>query len=157
MIRKFVILLVGLVPMLTLSPIEASDSTAQRSQMMVVLDASGSMWGQVDGQTKIQIVREAFGGLVDEWAKQSVDAGLVVYGHRTKGDCSDIQVIAEPGPVDAEQLKRSVAQLNPKGKTPLVDAVRRAAEQLKYTEKKATVILLSDGRETCGADPCKLG
>ena len=43
------------------------------------------------------------------------------------------------------------------GKTPLTAAVRQAAEALKYTEDKATVILITDGLETCEADPCALG
>jgi Ca-activated chloride channel family protein len=47
-----------------------------------------------------------------------------------------------------------VNRLNPKGKTPLTEAVRKAAEALKYTEEKATVILVTDGIETCEADPC---
>ena len=42
------------------------------------------------------------------------------------------------------------------GKTPLTDAVKQAAEALKYTEDKATVILITDGLETCSADPCAL-
>jgi hypothetical protein len=41
--------------------------------------------------------------------------------------------------------------------TPISAAVRMAAEQLRYTEQKATVILVSDGEETCNADPCALG
>ena len=43
------------------------------------------------------------------------------------------------------------------GKTPLSAAVKQAAEALKYTEDKATVILITDGLETCEADPCALG
>ncbi|TIL55239.1 MAG: VWA domain-containing protein, partial [Mesorhizobium sp.] len=43
------------------------------------------------------------------------------------------------------------------GKTPLTSAVRQAAEALKYTEDKATVILITDGLETCKGDPCALG
>ena len=43
------------------------------------------------------------------------------------------------------------------GKTPLTAAVKQAAEALKYTEDKATVILITDGLETCEADPCALG
>ncbi|HMS94529.1 MAG TPA: hypothetical protein PKA03_04815, partial [Tabrizicola sp.] len=35
--------------------------------------------------------------------------------------------------------------------------VRRAAAELKSTEEKATVILITDGIETCEADPCALG
>ncbi len=34
--------------------------------------------------------------------------------------------------------------------------MKLAAEDLKYTEEKATVILITDGLETCEADPCAL-
>src|SRR5690606_23029028 len=36
------------------------------------------------------------------------------------------------------------------------DAVRLAAEDLRFTEQKATVILITDGLETCAVDPCQL-
>ena len=35
--------------------------------------------------------------------------------------------------------------------------MRQAAAELKSTEEKATVILITDGIETCEADPCALG
>ena len=54
-------------------------------------------------------------------------------------------------------LAQPVNRLQPRGKTPLSAAVQQAAEALKYTEKRAAVILVSDGKETCGADPCALG
>ena len=47
--------------------------------------------------------------------------------------------------------------MSPKGKTPLSAAVTFAAEKLKYTEEAATVILVSDGIETCDLDPCAVG
>lgn len=40
------------------------------------------------------------------------------------------------------------------GMTPLSAAVREAAEALRYTEANATVVLVTDGIETCNADPC---
>ncbi|RJQ79670.1 MAG: hypothetical protein C4519_10885 [Desulfobacteraceae bacterium] len=53
-------------------------------------------------------------------------------------------------------MKARIAALNAKGKTPLSAAVQQAAKALRYTEEKATVILVSDGLETCDADPCAL-
>lgn len=50
-----------------------------------------------------------------------------------------------------------MAKLQPRGKTPLSDAVKQAANALKFTEEAATVVLLSDGVETCDADPCAVG
>ncbi|KZY30406.1 hypothetical protein A3731_25030, partial [Roseovarius sp. HI0049] len=41
-------------------------------------------------------------------------------------------------------------------KTPLTDAVERAATELAYTDRPATVVLISDGLESCERDPCEL-
>ncbi len=120
---------------------------------MLVLDASGSMWGQIDGKTKIEIARAAVKQLTSDWpAANSI--GLVAYGHRSKGDCNDIETLLPLGPLDAATFNQKVTALNPKGMTPISAAVRHAATALKFTEQKATVILISDGEETCNADPC---
>ena len=132
----------------------ASAATAQENTM-IVFDASGSMWGQLDGRAKIEIARDAFDQSRDLWAgNPSSDIGLIAFGHRRKGDCSDIEVLVEPTPGAADVVIEKVSGLSPKGKTPLSDSVRLAAERLRYTEDKATVILFSDGVETCKADPC---
>lgn len=127
------------------------------SDIMVVFDASGSMWGQVDGVTKIEIARDAFRDLSTEWATADANVGLIAYGHRRKGDCSDIELVARPELGSTAQLGALVQGLIPRGKTPLSNAVRLAAQELRFTENAATVILLSDGRETCGVDPCAVG
>lgn len=123
--------------------------------VMVVFDMSGSMWGQVDGTAKVEIARDAFGALLSDWGADDVRTGLVVYGHRRRGDCADIELLSRPG--DGADIGGLVAGLSPVGKTPLSDAVREAAEVLRYTEEAATVVLLSDGIETCDADPCAVG
>ena len=123
---------------------------------MLVLDASGSMWGQIDGKAKIDIARESLKTLLASWPQDRA-VGLVVYGHRKKDDCNDIETLIPVGTVDASKMAATVDALTPIGKTPLSAAVKHAAEALKYTEEKATVILISDGVETCNLDPCALG
>lgn len=123
---------------------------------MLVLDASGSMWGKIDDKTKIVIARDALKSLIADWPADR-QVGLVVYGHRSKGECNDIETILPVGKLDVQQMGKIVDGISPKGKTPLSAAVKQAAEALKYTEDKATVILLSDGKETCDMDPCALG
>lgn len=125
------------------------------SRSILVLDASGSMWGQIEGQPKIAIAREAVGAMLDGWS--GGELGLVAYGHRRKGDCEDIELLIEPVGFDAAAIRQQANALNPKGMTPISAAVRQAAEQLRFTEQNATVILVSDGEETCNADPCALG
>ncbi len=124
--------------------------------VMLVLDASGSMWGQIAGRSKIEIAREAADQMVSNW-DQANRIGLIAYGHRRKGDCSDIQTLIPLGPLQGDVFMDTVNALNPKGMTPLSQAVIDAAQALKSGEQKATVILLSDGEETCKLDPCTVG
>lgn len=140
---------------LLLSGAALAQSSSSGSAMLV-LDASGSMWGQIDGRTKIELAREAVDGLLADWPSD-VSLGLMAYGHRRKGDCADIEVIRPSEGFDGARLRSDVAALSPKGMTPISAAVREAAEQLRFVEQAATVILVSDGEETCNADPCALG
>ena len=134
---------------------EAEEKHAD-DKVMLVLDVSGSMWGQIDGKSKIEIAREALKTLLNDWPAEK-EVGLVAYGHRRKGDCADIETLIPIGPLDKALLAKTVDNLTPRGMTPLSASVRHAAEALKYTENKATVILISDGVETCNLDPCQIG
>lgn len=125
------------------------------ARVFLVLDASGSMWGRVGNQTKIEVARETIRSLLKDWRPQD-QLGLVTYGHRRKGDCGDIEVLRQVGPVDADALMAQVNGISPKGMTPMTASVKMAAEQLKSTEGLTSVILVSDGVETCKADPCSV-
>jgi Ca-activated chloride channel family protein len=131
----------------------AGSAFAQTGDAILILDASGSMWGQVDGQTKISAARKAVDSILSKW-KPADRLGLMAYGHRTKGDCRDIELVVPVGTFDASKISSAVRALNPKGKTPMADSLRAAAQALRSTENKATVILVSDGIETCSPDPC---
>ena len=148
-------LILGLLSVTALAATGLYAANAQHPATMLVLDASGSMWGQIGGKAKIAIAREAVDAMLDGW--NGGDLGLMAYGHNRKGDCGDIEVLQAVGPATAAGIRARVAALNPKGMTPISAAVRQAAAQLRFTERKATVILVSDGEETCNADPCALG
>ena len=77
------------------------------------------------------------------------EIGLMAYGHRTKGDCADIELIVPPAAGTGPAIIEAANAMKFLGKTPLSDAVRMAAEELRSTEEKATVILITDGIETC--------
>ena len=143
--QLFAALLIALLPLFA--------SAQDRPDTIIVLDASGSMWGQVDGESKIVIARRVITEMLQSLPADQ-NLGLTVYGHRSRGDCSDIENIVPPGPNTRDQIAAAVANINPKGKTPMTDAVIAAAQELRYTEEKATVILISDGIETCNPDPC---
>src|SRR5690606_20229206 len=130
-------------------------TAAAADDVVIVYDASGSMWGQIDGVSKLEIAREVMGDLVQNWSADT-NLGLVAYGHRSEGDCRDIQTLIEPGPVDRASFIDTVNAIRPKGKTPISAAVQHAADLLSYRDNPATVVLISDGLDTCQADPCPL-
>lgn len=123
--------------------------------LMLILDSSGSMWGQLEGRTKIEIAREVMSGLVFDLPDE-LNVGLVAYGHRRKGDCSDVEQIVALGPLNKHALAAQIQRLKPKGKTPLSRSVRETADSLRHLEDETTILLVSDGKETCGDDPCAL-
>ncbi|MGR3490554.1 MAG: vWA domain-containing protein [Shimia sp.] len=128
-------------------------AAAQAPNTILVLDGSGSMWGQIEGTNKIVIARDVVGTILEDFPQDQA-LGLTVYGHRVRGDCSDIETIVAPGLGTSPAIREAVNGINPRGKTPMTDAIIQAAESLRYTEEAATVILVSDGIETCNPDPC---
>lgn len=123
---------------------------------IIVLDGSGSMWGQIDGKPKLEIAREALRTVLQSVPKD-LELGLMAYGHREKGSCTDIELIVPPSAGTAAAIANAANNMKFLGKTPLSAAVQQAADALRSTEEKATVILITDGLETCEADPCALG
>lgn len=137
------------------SPAIAQSSPTEVGKTIIILDASGSMWGQINGVPKIEIARDVIGDLLST-LNPDLELGLMAYGHREKGNCDDIELLVPPGKVDRAAFLKQVQSIIPKGKTPLTDAVEQAAGFLQYEENAANVILVSDGLETCDRDPCVL-
>jgi len=133
-----------------------SSAYAQEGKTILVLDASGSMWGKVEDGFKIKIAQDVINDLLETLPAEQ-ELGLITYGHRRKGDCGDIEMLVPPGAGTRGAISNAVKSLNPTGKTPLSAAVLQAADELRIEENAATVILLSDGRETCDLDPCAVG
>ena len=149
----------------TLTPAPASISARSSAKpvssetpsgnIMFILDGSGSMWGQVEGKAKITIAKEVLTGLVQDLPDDAV-VGLVAYGHRRKGDCNDVEERVPLSAIDKNKLIKTIHGLSPKGKTPISRSVRMTAERIKHLEDETTIILVSDGKETCDPDPCGL-
>ncbi|MDG3040303.1 VWA domain-containing protein [Roseicyclus marinus] len=140
---------------LALLPLAAPAQQADRPNTILVLDGSGSMWGQIDGTNKIVIARNVIAELLADMPDDT-SLGLTVYGHRERGSCTDIETIVAPAPFTQDRILEVVNALNPRGRTPMTDAVLAAAQSLRYTEEAATVILVSDGIENCNPDPCAI-
>ncbi len=133
--------------------IPATVLCAETSLIFYILDGSGSMWGRVGGKIKMQAAKEVMTTLLKDTPNE-IQGGVMVYGHRKKGDCSDIEVIVPIGPLNKEEAIAKINRINPKGKTPISDSISMAVDAVKGTEYVSTIVLVSDGIETCDKDPC---
>ncbi len=138
------------------APYEVTAETdSAGAKLLFILDASGSMWGIVEGKEKIVVAREVIANLINE-LPEGTQVGLEAYGHRSKGDCNDIEMMVPVGASDKAAVIEQINAINPKGKTPITKSFEAASERLKGVEEETTVVLISDGKETCQGDPCML-
>ncbi len=124
-------------------------------EIMFILDSSGSMSDAVAGKQKLMAAKEVMHEIVPQ-LDQNIRIGLTAYGHRRPGDCSDIEVLVPAGSDDRAELLGQVDRLQPIGKTPISAAIISVANALKLKDAETTIILVSDGIETCGGDPCQV-
>ena len=125
---------------------------------MIVFDGSGSMsemgFNNL-GEPRIfearRAVRQALPGIAPFRR-----LGLIVYGPGDRAACQNIDLRFGPRADAAGPVIDAVDALAPAGNTPLTQAVMQAAQVLDYRARPGTVVLITDGKETCGGAPCQL-
>ncbi|WGW05058.1 vWA domain-containing protein [Tropicibacter oceani] len=125
---------------------------------MIVFDGSGSMaemgFNNI-GEPRIFEARRAIRDAVPGIAALR-RLGLVVYGPGPREACQNIDLRFGPQWEAAPLIVGAVETLQPSGDTPLTEAVKAAAEALDYRNKPGAIVLVTDGKETCGGAPCQL-
>jgi Ca-activated chloride channel family protein len=128
------------------------------SDAMIVFDGSGSMaemgFNDIE-EPRIFEARRAMADAIPQIAENR-RLGLVVYGPNGADECSGLDLRFRPMADAAGPVIEAVNAVQPNGSTPLTAAVRLAAETLLYEDRPATVVLMTDGKETCGGQPCAL-
>ena len=82
--------------------------------------------------------------------------GLMTYGTNDKSSCKDVSYTNPIGSKRAD-IAKSIAELTPLGKTPIDLSLSKGIAQLSNiepTDVQKSVVLISDGIETCDGDPC---
>ncbi|MGH3487186.1 MAG: VWA domain-containing protein, partial [Actinopolymorphaceae bacterium] len=129
-----------------------------QGSLLLVLDSSGSMKEpDQSGTTKINAAKQALNTVVDKLPAEAV-VGLRVYGATVfeksdPGACTDSQLVVPIQPADKPALKSAIAKYKPYGETPIAHSLKQAAKDLG-SEGKRTILLVSDGEETCSPNPC---
>jgi len=132
---------------------EQKAATAQN--ILFILDASGSMWQKSDNEFRIAIARSVMKNLLGK-LPANTRAGLIAYGHHRKEDCDDIETLAPLAPLDKTMLATKLDAINPVGKTPIAKSIQHALALIRTETAPVTIILVSDGLETCEGNACDL-
>lgn len=125
------------------------------SPIIFIYDASGSMWGQMEGKTKMQIATEVLSTSVNK-LPDNQKIGLVAYGHRKKGDCKDVEFLVEMTNGNKAEINSELKKIKPLGMTPLAYSATQVIDRLRATKTKATIILVTDGIESCNGNICNV-
>jgi Ca-activated chloride channel family protein len=130
-------------------------------RILFILDGSGSMrekWGETE---KWDIARELLYKLADSIGKQHpyVEFGVRVFGHqfpREQKNCKDSRLEVPFGKANAENIKKILAGIVPKGQTPIAWSVEQSAADFPKSDKSInSILLITDGLENCEGDPCQ--
>jgi len=119
---------------------------------MLIVDGSGSMWARLApaNRPKIDIVRDKLAAILQ--MPSSTRVGLVSFGHRRRGDCSDVELIAPPDSA-RDALLTPLAKLNPRGPGPVTAALKVAIDALGAS-RPAQIVMVGDAADNCRQDPC---
>jgi len=135
---------------------------SQQVNIAFILDGSGSMAAALpSGQTKLDVAKEVLPELISE-VEPGVHGSLWIYGHRLPDEpkeqsCKDIERVFAFGPIDATAYANAIRGIAARGYTPIADSLTLAAQDFPEGQNQAnSIVLVSDGKETCGGDPCAL-
>ena len=125
-------------------------------KVLVVYDSSSSMWGAFsDGTRKYEAGRKALASVAKDRISDRVIA-FRAYGHRREGDCRDSELIAPFSSTGdtGSAIVKAANNIRPTGKTPITYSLKEGLKDLDGGP--GDILLISDGIETCDADPCEL-
>ena len=146
-------------PQLLFKASAQKDEPVKVTRILFLLDASGSMAGKWQKNTKINIAKRLLSEIVDSLDdEQNVEVALRIYGHqssRVDKDCKDTKLEVSFTRGNAELIKEKLVGLVPRGSTPIAYSLEKAAGDFPEDPyAKNIIILITDGKEGCDGDPC---
>ena len=177
--RGVLMALLGLALALPATPAFAQDESTtgddalQASTLTVnvelILDASGSMAEEIPGtenQSRMDAAQAAMREVIASIPeREGLNVGFRVYGHEGSNSeadraasCRSTELLVPMSGLDKDALLAQVEQIEPTGWTPLSLALESAAADFSPGGESVTnaVIMVTDGEETCGGDPCQI-
>jgi Ca-activated chloride channel family protein len=128
-------------------------------KILLAFDASGSMHSDDgNGTRKIDAAKDAAVSLLST-LPDTTQIGLRIFGgtlpsRPIAAACKDSRLVLPIGPLDRGQAEKQIRSFRARGRTPIAYALRQAASDLGTTGSR-TIVLVSDGKDTCQPpSPC---
>ncbi len=138
-------------------PLKASAKT----DIMYILDASGSMRAAMEGRTQMDVAKQSIKASIESIPPET-QVALRVYAHRVEqtdkaASCVDTELLIPFSPLNKADFSAKVDALQPKGYTPIAYSLQQTELDFGVErEAEKVLILVSDGEETCGGDPVQV-
>ena len=147
------------------SPTQAQQSCNDIPAVLLVLDKSGSMLGDIGAQSKWDVAVAAIEATLTQFS-DTVSFGLAVFPSADNlnycdTNRDDLKILVAPAkapnpPIGAQTIKDALTapEIFPFGRTPLIKTIRWTYDYLKkpensYGSQPLAVVLITDGKESC--------
>jgi Ca-activated chloride channel homolog len=140
----------------------ATAQTAQVTRILFVVDASRSMTEVWDRNAKMAAARAVVNGIADSLNDNpNIQLALRVYGHQSPqplNDCEDSKLEIGFRTKNAVSIKNRLNDVRPNGVTPIAYSMEQSLNDFgaDYKNYRNILILVSDGFESCGKNPCEV-
>ncbi|MFT3761399.1 MAG: VWA domain-containing protein [Pseudoxanthomonas sp.] len=135
---------------------------ATSGNVLLMLDASGSMAARIGGQTKMQAAQDALSRFAAT-LPAAANVALRVYGHTGNNkesgkveSCAGSALLYPFQQADTGKFEAAIRSFQPTGWTPIAASLDAAAQDFAGAPARGganVVYVVSDGIETCGGDP----
>lgn len=141
-----------------------AERNTEQTSIEILIDCSGSMKESIGGmlgdhEPKMEAAKRVLEQTIATMPAD-VNVGLRVFGQSFRNDpfvdCQQTALLVPIGTHNRRAIVERIRQMRPFGLTPLTYAIREAAGDLEQMGGRKQIILISDGAETCGQDPCML-
>jgi hypothetical protein len=129
----------------------------ETSGVSIILDASGSMLQDQSGEDRIEIAKETLLDFMKDSIPEGTSFSLRAFGHIEKGSC-ETELLIPMAPFDYEGMSPIVKEIEAinLAKTPIAASLGKIPSDMQSVEGPRTVVLLTDGKETCDGDPAAM-
>ena len=159
--RRWIGMITGMLLLLGIQPHTAA-AQGQTTRILFVLDASRSMGQNWDRASKLQSARKVVNHIADSLnSNPNIQIALRVYGHQSPqpvNDCEDSKLELGFKAKNAVAIKSRMDAIRPQGVTPIAYSIEQAIADFGADAKnyRNILILVSDGFESCGKNPCEV-